>query len=1028
MLKKFVVYIGDSQTDYVKSINELSNAEPIGYYDYRIDAFTAAKNITGKPAIILLQEFVLQNGILTLINSGSGQNIMSPIECYSSGGNGMGTIDWGDVQNKPSTFPPLSHGHTLNQITDFNSANYATAAQGQKADTAVQQNTKGMSNGVASLGGDGKVPAAQLPDIGGYEPPTGGIPQTDLSSEVQGLLNKINDCVGLPEYEQATHTITFTTKDGNTFAIDLPLEALHKGWTYDPSTKEFVITQLDNTVVRVDASDFVKVYIGSVSDQIQITIDTDGTVRASILANSIDIAKLDTSLRDLINSKIDRDDLDAHNEASDTHIDIRDDLTDLDRFKANKINTLSGLTDFYSLPIGTVINFIYYPDKGSTGHPVFDAGSTSKMYQYVQDSTGTNTYRFEIDNAAHTISIQRNPWASNSVVIYQDGAWKNLFYAFCNVKISSFNATVQTIFGAEPCTVFAQGRLVDLIDVHNELDARIKHLPDDDFIRDRANKIYIDTGITPSSLIVQAVYRDGFVTTDNTLPIPVFPTIVGISTTSQAVFNKTDGSNEESFRIRIVTYGDHSNDAISLVFQNEGITIPLYHVSTGWATTKTFVGTFKLPGALTSTNAGIIGNIPLFHLEKDLIDVYNELTALISGINTNGGDADTLQGHHASDFALANHEHPLKANKIADTSVIPIGEMSLDTVFDIIRIDIPATSPIPSWSGSGAYVLQFTNMATGQAFGYMMFDCANQRISTNLNGSVQYIYQNGAWVSDFFIELTNTKLAYVTGTIPVVIPQPYFTTIIYRDLPEVYEELKQVNNNVIQEKNLGNINTSTYSSFAAFLQTQNPAGSEGMILACVLELPITWTDLPVDTTTTSTQSLVIELMPHAGGTGIVRVTRARNTDYTPIFVNRLDYTTGMWNGTWQTLATREWVLNNINNPTTIIQMLPDYANMESTNRISANGGTWTVDRVGYIYFSALFSSALGTGAVQVQINGKVVRLEGNTNISEATGGITGSILQVGKNDVVSISSYGANNAISNIVCYFIPPRYVELEV
>jgi hypothetical protein len=35
------------------------------------------------------------------------------------GGGGGGSVDWADITNKPSTFPPSPHNHTLSDITDF---------------------------------------------------------------------------------------------------------------------------------------------------------------------------------------------------------------------------------------------------------------------------------------------------------------------------------------------------------------------------------------------------------------------------------------------------------------------------------------------------------------------------------------------------------------------------------------------------------------------------------------------------------------------------------------------------------------------------------------------------------------------------------------------------------------------------------------------------------------------------------------------------------------------------------------------
>lgn len=62
-----------------------------------------------------------------------------------AGGSG-GPVDWGDVQNTPSEFPPEAHTHEIPDVDGLQDAldakqaagSYATAAQGGKADTASQ--------------------------------------------------------------------------------------------------------------------------------------------------------------------------------------------------------------------------------------------------------------------------------------------------------------------------------------------------------------------------------------------------------------------------------------------------------------------------------------------------------------------------------------------------------------------------------------------------------------------------------------------------------------------------------------------------------------------------------------------------------------------------------------------------------------------------------------------------------------------------------------------------------------------------
>jgi len=90
---------------------------------------------------------------------------------------------------------------------------------------------------------------------------------------------------------------------------------------------------------------------------------------------------------------------------------------------------------------------------------------------------------------------------------------------------------------------------------------------------------------------------------------------------------------------------------------------------------------------------------------------------------------------------------------------------------------------------------------------------------------------------------------------------------------------------------------------------------------------------------------------------------------------------------------------------TEIAWIPDYANMESTNRISATNTPWTVDRDGFVqvYFRT-------TGGGSVRINGKdAITLDANTSNM--------SIYGVKRGDRVDV----AGNGVTNILCYFIPP-------
>jgi hypothetical protein len=97
---------------------------------------------------------------------------------------------------------------------------------------------------------------------------------------------------------------------------------------------------------------------------------------------------------------------------------------------------------------------------------------------------------------------------------------------------------------------------------------------------------------------------------------------------------------------------------------------------------------------------------------------------------------------------------------------------------------------------------------------------------------------------------------------------------------------------------------------------------------------------------------------------------------------------------------------------------PDYAQMETTNRITAATSTWTVERDGYVRFQI---NAAPTVTVTFMINGKSVSLASNYWSSQ--GCVTAGVLPVIKGDVISIAN--GENASSYTAfwnCYFIPPK------
>lgn len=89
---------------------------------------------------------------------------------------------WTEITGKPTTFPPSSHSHVINDVTNLQTAldgkvnttdtaamlaKYLrkgdTASLSNRINLAIPLSQKAANNGVAPLGSDGKVPAAYLP-------------------------------------------------------------------------------------------------------------------------------------------------------------------------------------------------------------------------------------------------------------------------------------------------------------------------------------------------------------------------------------------------------------------------------------------------------------------------------------------------------------------------------------------------------------------------------------------------------------------------------------------------------------------------------------------------------------------------------------------------------------------------------------------------------------------------------------------------------------------------------------------------
>lgn len=135
--------------------------------------------------------------------------------------------------------------------------------------------------------------------------------ESEESGEITDIRNLLNTCVGLPAYDSQSYKITFTTIAGASVEIDLPIEQL--ALRYNPETESIEFDNHDGTTTSIPVSAFVKVYLGSIGEQIQISIDNQNTIHATLLKNSVSWDHLSVELQQRVNEGAENANLAAAN-------------------------------------------------------------------------------------------------------------------------------------------------------------------------------------------------------------------------------------------------------------------------------------------------------------------------------------------------------------------------------------------------------------------------------------------------------------------------------------------------------------------------------------------------------------------------------------------------------------------------------------------------------------------------------------------------------------------------------------------
>jgi hypothetical protein len=115
--------------------------------------------------------------------------------------------------------------------------------------------------------------------------------------------------------------------------------------------------------------------------------------------------------------------------------------------------------------------------------------------------------------------------------------------------------------------------------------------------------------------------------------------------------------------------------------------------------------------------------------------------------------------------------------------------------------------------------------------------------------------------------------------------------------------------------------------------------------------------------------------------------------------------------------------------------IPDYAKMESVNRIPGNGGTWTVDRHGFV-FCFIYNNSQNVNSAgfhEIKIDGyAVAKAMYNTVWGEPTvvPHAVNGVFRVKPGDIIQLKTevIDRNDIVSYYNCQFIPPKLVSVSI
>ena len=179
----------------------------------------------------------------------------------------------------------------FNHINDYNNPHRITAEQIGSVSTVT------YNNHITDFNNPHNVTAAQIGldrvnNTADADKPISA--QTQLALDrITSQINQINDgldgskYISSAEWDPVKSAIIFTRRDGNKVELVLPITDTFGKITFDSVTSELVIPLPDGTKNRINISSMIRVYNGSTSENIQVTVGDDKVIRATVIPGTI---------------------------------------------------------------------------------------------------------------------------------------------------------------------------------------------------------------------------------------------------------------------------------------------------------------------------------------------------------------------------------------------------------------------------------------------------------------------------------------------------------------------------------------------------------------------------------------------------------------------------------------------------------------------------------------------------------------------------------------------------------------------